>query len=419
MPGQERIDADILLVEDDRALALMAAKMLHERWGCRVLIATTLAQVQTIIAQGQRHFFLAVSDLNLPDAANGEVIDALLAAGLPTIAVTGSFDRGLLDRIMGKGVIDYVLKNSINAYEYIVELVGRLYRNTHIKALVIDDDEGFRLLLRHMLGLQRLQVVTASGGQEALALLERDDDIKLVLVDYLMAQMDGIRFVAEARRRLSKDRLAVIGISGVEDPTVAAQFLKQGANDFIAKPFTYEELVCRISHNLQMLESIEAVRYIAYHDYLTGQLNRRAFFEEGGKRHAQALKEGDAAAVAMLDIDFFKKINDTHSHDAGDAVLRHFSTLLDAYFGGELVGRLGGEEFALLVADGAQAAARCEAFCRAVAQSPAMFDDQPIPFTVSIGLSRRLQADLEASLRLADEQLYLAKQQGRNRVIVA
>lgn len=152
---------EILLVEDQIALAQMAAKMLHEHWGCRVLIATNLAQVRAILAQGNHQFFLVVSDLNLPDAPHGEVIDVLIDAKLRVIAMTGMFDPALHDRIMSKGVIDYVLKDSINAYKYIVELVGRLHRNMRTKVLVVDASDAF---LQPGLGHVAGAGVAGSGG---------------------------------------------------------------------------------------------------------------------------------------------------------------------------------------------------------------------------------------------------------------
>ena len=418
-PGQLQINRKILLVEDQRSLALVAAKMLHERWGCQVLITTTLEEARAAIAQKQNNdFFVAVSDLTLPDAPHGEIIDVLIGAGLPTIAITGNYNSGLRETIMSKGVIDYVLKNSINAYEYIVELVGRLYKNTHIKVLVVDDSAGFRHLLEFMLKMQNLQVITARDGVDALQQLELNLDIKLVLVDNEMPNMRGTEFVASVRRKWSKDKLAVIGISAAEDKDVTAQFLKLGANDFIIKPFIYEELVCRVSHTLETLESIEAVRYIAYHDYLTGQLNRRAFFDQGGKLFAKAVKEGRPLAVAMMDIDFFKKVNDTYGHDGGDVVLKHFSALLEEHFRDNLVGRLGGEEFALIIlGDTRKSAERCEAFRLHVEKAPAQFGDKLISFTVSTGMTQKLQPNLDATLKLADENLYKAKETGRNRII--
>lgn len=408
------ISVEILLIEDQRSLAQMAAKMLYDRWGCKVLIATTLAQVNTIIAQNNQRFFVAVSDLNLPDAHQGEVIDVLIAARVPVIAMTGQFDPVMHDRIMSLGVVDYVLKESINSYEYIVELVGRLYRNRHVKILVVDDSDTFCALLVGMLQVQGLQVLTASDGVAGLTLLEKHPDIKLVLVDYEMPRMNGFELLQQVRRKVAKDRLAVIGMAGSGEKRMSAQFLKLGANDFICKPFTYEELVCRVSQNLDMQESLEALRHVAYHDYLTDLLNRRAFFEIGNRQFAGRLKTG---VVVMVDIDFFKNINDLYGHEGGDAVLVHFAVLLKEHFRQDVVARMGGEEFALLLHDADTAVAQCEAFRLRVAQLQVPFGDKAIRFTVSMGISKQASATLDELLKAADANLYKAKNGGRNRVV--
>lgn len=419
-PGKtDQMDVEILLVEDQRSLAQMAARMLHERWGCRVLIATSLAQVRTIVAAQRHRFFVSVSDLNLPDAPNGEVIDVLVDAGIPVIAITGMLDDALHHKIMSRGVIDYVLKDSINAYEYIVDLVGRLFKNAHARVLVVDDSEAMRALLSGMLKIQGLQVVTACDGVEGLKMLEQHPDIKLVLLDHEMPNMNGFNFLLHVRRKFALDKLAVIGMSGTEAKRLSAQFLKLGANDFITKPFCYEELVCRVSQNLRMQESLEAVRYVAYHDYLTGLLNRRAFFEQGSALFDEMRGAGRPVAAAVMDIDFFKKINDGYGHDGGDAVLRHFSALLRAHFQDDLVGRVGGEEFFLLFKDEESAPGSCEEFRKRVEQSPAKYNDVTIFFTISIGIVRQLPTQLDDMLKLADENLYQAKESGRNRVVLA
>lgn len=418
LPRQSQSDFEILIVEDQRSVAMALAEMLFNRWGCRALIATSLAQVNAIVAQDRHEFFLAISDLNLPDAHQGEVIDVLRRAGIPTIAMTGYFNQAMHDPIMGKGVIDYVLKDSVNAYEYLVELVGRLYRNTAISVLVLDDDRSFCEVMRHMLHLQRLSVITAATGEEAIAALAEHPEARLALVDYSLPDMDGLNFVAMLRRSLSKNRFAVIGISGVAEPMIATQFLKVGANDFLAKPFSYDELVCRVSHNLQMLENIEEIHYAASHDYLTGLLNRRAFFERSADIYRSAAREQTPVIVAMMDIDFFKKINDGNGHDAGDAVLQHVAELLRKHFGAAVVGRLGGEEFAVVAAGHAVPPEQLEKFRIDVAQSPVEFGKAGIRVTISIGATTARAENVDAALKRADRNLYQAKAAGRDRTVV-
>lgn len=413
------IKGEILLVEDQRSLAQMAAKMLHERWGCNVLIATSLEDVRAIIAQGGRHFFVAVSDLNLPDAPNGEVIDVLIAANIPVIAMTGAFDDDMYEVFMSKGMVDYVLKSSHNSYAYVTELIGRLHKNQAIKVLVIDDSEGVCRMITQMLERQKLQVLTAKSAEEGLRILEAQPDIRLVLVDHVMPGIDGFTFVISVRRKFGKERLGIIGISGAENRRWSAKFLKYGADDFIFKPFSYEELMCRVNQNLEMMEKIDEMRQIAFMDFLTGLPNRRFLFDKGRAMHAQAISNGSSLQVAMLDIDFFKKINDTYGHECGDEVLKHMGRLLARHFKDDFVARVGGEEFVVLIGgrETAQAVTYLEAFREAVKQMVVRYGELRVSFTVSIGVTGRVLATLDETLKCADENLYQAKERGRDRVV--
>jgi diguanylate cyclase (GGDEF)-like protein len=166
-----------------------------------------------------------------------------------------------------------------------------------------------------------------------------------------------------------------------------------------------------------MQEIIKELRYVAYHDDLTGLFNRRAFFEQGEKLFAELKIARRPLVVAVMDIDFFKKINDTYGHDGGDEVLKHFSALMSDYFKTELVARVGGEEFFLLFTEVEQAAVLCESFRLRIEQSMLKIKESNINFTISIGLTRILPASLDEMLKLADENLYIAKKSGRNRLV--
>lgn len=415
-----RIDRPVLLIEDQRALARMAEAMLRDEWGCEVMIAATLDEAKQLLEAHGQAFIVAICDLNLPDAPYGEVIDLVNKYHVPAIALTGAFGEELRNMVTKKGVVDYVLKEGINSYDYVVNLVGRIHKNTDIKVLIADDSLSARAVLKHMLGVQGLNVLVAKDGYEAVEILEQHPDIKLALVDYNMPKMDGFKFVLEARKRMGKDQLSIIGISGENGGNISAQFLKNGANDFIAKPYSYEELICRVTQNLEMLEMVESIQNIANRDYLTGMYNRRFFFDEGYSIYEDARNSGSSLFIAMIDVDHFKKVNDDYGHDCGDMVLKHLAAQLGAYFRNDLIARLGGEEFALLISDEdvESAQKRLETFRQHIERETVNFGTTNIAFTVSIGGSHHLLESLDMMLKTADENLYHAKQSGRNRVVI-
>ncbi|MDC6695346.1 diguanylate cyclase, partial [Leclercia adecarboxylata] len=140
--------------------------------------------------------------------------------------------------------------------------------------------------------------------------------------------------------------LAVIGISGNTDPSLIPRFLKNGANDFLRKPFSREELFCRVSQNVDQLELIGTLQDLAPRDFLPGLPNRRCFLEQSQRQLPQLHLDGEQVAVAMIDIDHFKHINDTHGHEAGDDALRAVAAAVAQHARQEdLIARFGGEEF--------------------------------------------------------------------------
>jgi diguanylate cyclase (GGDEF)-like protein len=147
-------------------------------------------------------------------------------------------------------------------------------------------------------------------------------------------------------------------------------------------------------------------------------LNRRAFFEQAEIQFDENLKSGKLQAVAMIDIDFFKKINARYGHEGGDVALKHFAALLGEHFDDNLVARMGGEEFSLLFTDAENVAAQCEAFRLCVEKSSVKFGNVVINFTISIGIASQPKATLYEMLKQADGNLYKAKETGRNRIVL-
>ncbi|MDT8991058.1 diguanylate cyclase [Curvibacter sp. APW13] len=413
----------VLIVEDQRALSGMLGSMLRNQCGCDSVIAASLAQAQSALEAQGDSFLAAVCDVNLPDAPYGEAISLVERHGLPVIALTGSISPEVRELMHRGSIVDYVLKKGVVSYEYAVQLVRRLQRNRSLKVLVADDSPSSREVLQRMLQIQGLTVLLAENGADAIRQLEQHRDTKLVLVDYNMPKVDGFEFVLQARRMMGKDKLAIIGISGENRPDVSAQFLKHGANDFISKPYSYEEMTCRINQNLEMLELVESLHHLATRDSLTGLNNRRTFFDRGEALLRQARAAGHSAGVAMMDIDYFKRINDEHGHHQGDLVLQAVAQELGRHFSDELVARLGGEEFVVLFGRNLSESAMrqgLERFREALPGAVAQQCPTVGPVTISMGIccaGTASDASLSHLLHTADGWLYQAKTQGRNRLV--
>lgn len=416
-PGY-KFDSPILVVEDQKSAAEYTAALLKDRWNCEVLIADSLCAAKEALQSATPDIKVAVCDLNLPDAPYGEVIDLMNNYGVAAIALTGAYGEELRSAMDKKGIVDFIPKTSVNAYEYAVALAGRVQKNFHTSVLVVDDSLSARALYKHMSEMLRLKVFTANDGKEALEMLKQHPEISLMLTDYAMPEINGYELTAKARSKFSKDRLAIIGISATSNDEVSSNFLKCGANDYLAKPFSYQEFLCRTHQNLDMLDLIQANRDAAQRDFLTGLYNRRFFFESASRIHADAKKKKHRLVAAMIDLDLFKTINDKHGHDCGDLVIKHFASILDAQLGASLIARIGGEEFAVLLNEIKPGDARkqFEALRKIVKNNAVACGAVEISYTVSIGLSDQLGETIDDSIKEADIALYKAKNNGRDQV---
>ncbi len=411
----------VLIVDDSPTITAVLSAILTEEYAYPTLVAESYVQCQAILAQRRSEIAVAVVGLVLPDATHGEILDLLNAAAIPIVVLTGRMDEGMRAQVHKSRVVDYILKENKHSVEYGAALVHRILRNRHTKIMVVDDSVSYRNYLVDLLQQFMLQTFAAHDGIEALQLLERHRDIQLALVDYHMPRMDGLEFTKLVRQSYAKDRLSIIVLSGEEANDVPSRMLKSGANDFIRKPFSREEFYLRIHANLEIQELFLAIREKADNDFLTGLFNRRYFFEWGQEAYEQAKAAGKPLALAAMDIDFFKKINDNHGHDVGDIAIREFARILKETMPKEaLCARLGGEEFSVLVPyqSTEQLYQLFEALRQTIADHRIPTPQATVSYTISIGLETDFGEDLEAMIKQADAKLYRAKHEGRNRVIM-
>ncbi|MDM9646721.1 diguanylate cyclase [Rhizobium sp. S163] len=405
----------ILLIEDSVALSTLLTKRLEQETGAIITRCGSLAKAREALTL--HNFTLALTGLNLPDAPAGEIMPFLTEHQVPTIVFTAKFDPNAGKRYAEHKIIDYIVKDGQRTVDTVVRIVGRILTNRQFKVLVVDDARAARSGLVDILKRQNFRVFEAHSGKQALEILAVNPGIELVITDHHMADMDGYELTRRIRGSRNSEEIRIIGISSSSDRLLSASFLKAGASDFIYRPFVPEELQCRIDNNIETLIQLKRLRRLAEEDHLTGLANRRHFFEQMNLRDERKL----AGAVALLDIDHFKVVNDTFGHDTGDRVLQAVSRLMIemCVADGYLAARLGGEEFVIYLqnANGFQAHSFSEALRKAVEELVIPGSSSEIKVTISIGVVE-IEADepFANQLQAADQLLYLAKANGRNRV---
>jgi len=297
------------------------------------------------------------------------------------------------------------------------------------RVLVVDDVLANRELLAQELEDEDFVVETAASGQECLdkALSWKPD---VILLDIQMPEMDGIECCKRLKAAHDTKDIPVVFLTAKRtDKESTVEALRAGGNDFLPKPYTPEILFARVSCQVSISRAHAALRRMAMHDDLTGLYSRRHLFTSLPGMVRMGTRSGPkSTGCLVVDIDFFKKINDTLGHLEGDRVLKHVAeTILKAVRESDLVSRFGGEEFVVILPntdlEGAQVLAE---------KVRAAVEDVCKPTTVSVGVAAQALPDprspilsskeqieelMQDLLRVADEALYEAKRQGRNRVI--
>ena len=254
-----REDKRILIVEDSRAISSELQRAIADSYGISTDVVTTYKEAKEYLNWSSKDVFLAILDIHLPDAPEGEIVDLFCSLAVPCIVFTSDITEETRGRMLSKGIIDYVIKDSM-AVENILRYVGRLLRNRSIKVLVAEDSSSARYSLCSMLHRQMFQVLDVEDGESALMALEKEGDVRLVVTDYEMPGMNGVELTRAIRKRYSKEEMPVIGISSSRTPMLTARFIKSGANDFIGKPLEAEEFYCRVDNNVEMADTIGRLR---------------------------------------------------------------------------------------------------------------------------------------------------------------
>ncbi len=304
-----------------------------------------------------------------------------------------------------------------------------------MKVLVADDSLVSRHMLEATVKKWGYEPVVACDGQEAWDILRKEDAPQLAILDWVMPVRTGPEVCRLVRQQQKDSYTYMLLLTSKNQREDLIEGMDAGADDYVTKPFHHHELQVRLRAGRRIVElqsellaTQAALREQATHDSLTRVYNRSSIFEVLDRELRRAEREGLMVGVALLDIDFFKSVNDTYGHLAGDAVLREAARRIKgsirAY---DSIGRYGGEEFLIVLpgCDEVCTASQSERIRRALASEPMPISedshsDTSLALTASFGSTTAppgLKLTAEQLLQIADECLYEAKRGGRNRVV--
>ncbi|CDZ50220.1 response regulator [Neorhizobium galegae] len=258
--GQSLAHSRILLAEDSNVFTSMIGTRLKELFGIDVEICRNFEELQFAYDRSAEPVMLAISNINLPGAENGEALEYLVDLSIPTIVFTGTFHEETRDKLLTKDIVDYILKDNVFAVEMLAESVCRFLTNHRHHVLIVDDSPTARALLSSRLKRYNFRVSVAENGAKALDILKKNPDIGLVVTDYNMPDIDGFELTRRIRSVRGSHELRIIGVSSSSNRLLSARFLKAGGNDFMLRPFIDEEFYCRVNQNLDTLIQIRSMQ---------------------------------------------------------------------------------------------------------------------------------------------------------------
>jgi two-component system, cell cycle response regulator len=291
--------------------------------------------------------------------------------------------------------------------------------------LIADDSVVIRAVVRDHLESEGYVVHEADDGASAVAACHRLHP-DAVLLDIEMPGLDGRQVLSRLKEDPATSDIPVVFLTGLSTTDDLVTALRAGAHDYLKKPFEPAELLARIGsavHIKQLQDELrrrnEELDRVSRVDALTGLYNRRHLEEHLDRFGREARRTGHPLAVILLDVDRFKRINDTYGHAGGDIVLRHLADhLRQVTRSHQICGRWGGEEFLVLLPDTEldSAMGAAERIRIGMAEEPVVLDGTLVTVTLSGGCAADATGEVDALVNRADAALYRAKAGGRNRI---
>ena len=315
------------------------------------------------------------------------------------------------------------LFSSLGKIEYKLEIIEEI---KNAKILVVDDIKTNCDVLKRRLESNEFIVDVSMSGKEALEKINQHK-YDLILLDVLMPEVNGLEVLIKVREQYSADKLPIIMVSSFDDVESISKCIQLGASDYLSKPVNSTILTQKVASTLERKALREREEQLlselhrqAITDEMTGIPNRRYVFDVLEKSFLEINKESkEHFATAIFDIDHFKNVNDTYGHAAGDEIIKKVSFIATSVINApDIFGRIGGEEFLAVIFNNSKEHLQqiCEKVRSTIENDETLFDNQKIRVTISGGVCFTDEStSVSDMVNKADERLYLAKKNGRNK----
>ncbi|MEA1983401.1 MAG: diguanylate cyclase [Campylobacterota bacterium] len=426
----KKIDS-ILIIEDSQLLQKKIKDEITAKLKIVCDVASTEKEAKELLEKNS--YDLLIVDLYLPDG-NPDFIYYLIRKKFSILVMTASTNEEQRAKLVSLPIVDYLYKTDEKSItNYLVNKIERLNINRDLLVIICDDSALARHQVVDLLKTQNLPYIEVENGMEAYSCtLDSPQEISLLITDINMPLMNGIELITKIRNTYTLVELPILAYSSADKTSTIAQLIKTGANDFISKPINREEVLTRIDNTLKLSclfkknqDLISKLNTVATTDFLTNLYNRNHFYQIIEHIQAKSKRDSRYYGIIMMDIDFFKQINDNYGHKFGDTVLKSVAQIIkESSRDADMVHRWGGEEFIVLVPDTSiEELARFAQRIRKNVEKEKMTSDNSIVsinITISCGVAIANDTNIdnvENVINLADERLYKAKESGRNQVV--
>jgi two-component system cell cycle response regulator len=414
----------ILICDDSSTIRAIIKKELQEYFDLEIFEDGIYAY--NFLLKDQR-FDFAVIDGEMPQMNGIELLkkikEELNLIFLPVVILTANEGDYYEKKAFNLGAFDFLKKpfKQGGLLKYLLDYFKE--EITEGSVLVVEDSILQNETICQQLRLKNIQPFSAKNATEALRFLISGYDVDVILMDIFLPKYTGYDLISILKSDERFSTIPIIGITAFREKDVLYEILDLGADDFIYKPYNINEFFARVRANIRISKLIKRLKEASEKDYLTGVYNRRAFFNFLENLIALSIRENKPLSFIILDIDYFKRINDTYGHNVGDFVLKKLAQIiLNTTRRSDVFGRHGGEEFCIALpnTDIYGACLLANKICSTIAQTIMTFRDNKVVslrITISAGVSEfKKGMSIDDLTKIADQNLYLAKENGRNRV---
>lgn len=381
--------------------------------GLSVLRCTTVEQYRQAFAHRSSEIIMVIADAS---GCTSAIVDDLPKQKIPTIGLFRSLDATL--KMSGKHVVSNLNRDDIDQMAGLSRVVESIFENRKTRIIILHQQRKYRNYLEELLLARYYTVMQATDVAEAMELLTLYPDTQVLLFDESYATVGHVEVITQLRRNYALDHLSIVSLVVQREAGLISSLFKFGSSDVIATSTDDVEFLARIEHQVGIIANFRQIKNRLFRDPLSQAYTVEYFNDVGSRIFANAVRDNFELALAVINIDNFRLVNDQHGAAVGNLVLRSLSEQLQALLRTtDFVVRRQGDEFICVISciELEPLEQLLERTIRYVEAKGVWFGQTKIPITVTIGATAELGATLENMLTRAEMALLQARKEGRNR----